>query len=205
MPWYVKCTRLLVALATVVGCAAAPFYGQISDAQVQQPYDQSAQPSEAWPGQIRAYKAFSEMLSAEDSGARQNPDRAKDHRTDFNEILGLTDDEVGDLWATMLSADHDCDELDSAFYTQYPRIPPMQALENAKNGPELSSVDIAAATAKKRQAFTDLNEKKEIVIHNAIDELKNQLGTEDFLGLDGWVHNHFAQTKPFHHHPAQRR
>jgi hypothetical protein len=203
---YGKRTRLLIALAAVMGCAAVSFYGEISDAQVQQPSgDQSAQMAEGWPGQIRAYKAFAEMLSSEDIGARQDPDHAQRHRLDFHDILGLTQDEVGTLWSTMLDANQRCNELDSEFYARYPRVPPMQAADSAENRPELSAEEIVNEATKKRTAFKDLNTNKNLLIRNAIEELMTQLGNDDFHRLDAWVREHFVSTQPVHHHQPQRR
>lgn len=204
MPWYVKCTRLLIALAAVMGCVGALFYGQISDAQVQQPSgDQSAQKAEDWPGQIRAYTAFAQVLTAEDTGARQDPERAQYHRPDYHAIIGITSDEVGAMWLTLLAADANCKELNSEFYTKHPKGSP-QTQENADNGPELSEVDAMDAAAKQRQALADIHQKQKLAIQNAIAELKVQLGNDDFLRLDSWVHDHFASTQPVHHHQPQR-
>ena len=161
--------------------------------------------AEDWPGQFGAYRAFAQILTAEDTGAREDPDNARYHRPEYEKIISLTRDEVGVMWSTLLAADHSCSELDSEFQTRYPNVPPVQSSESAKNGPSLSEAEVADAAAKKSQAFTDLKQKKDLIVYNAIEELKLQLGRDDFLRLDRWVRDQSAHTHPPQHHPARQR
>jgi GTP cyclohydrolase III len=146
-----------------------------------------------WPGQLYAYTEFVEVLALEDHGAQQHPDKAQDYRPDYHTIIGLTNDEVGVIWSTVLAADTRRKELEAEFYAQYPRTPPAEVRENPDEA------------AKHRQAAADLNRNEDLAIENAIDELKVQIGHDDFLRLDSWVRDHFAPKHPPQHHTPQRR
>ncbi|HEX3660610.1 MAG TPA: hypothetical protein VHU89_04230 [Acidobacteriaceae bacterium] len=184
---------MTAAVALSPGCLC----GQALDALSQQSAENPSQKTEDWPGQVRAYTMFAGILASEDYRAQQDPDHAQ--RFDYHQVVGLMPDDVGDMRSTLVAADTKRRELASEFYKKYPKLTPEQEMEEAVNGPYEWRVE---ASAKKMQALTDLYRNQHLAIANAVNELKIQLGHDDFLRLDRFVRDTCAVNVPVHHQKA---